>query len=250
MKFLIGKKQDMKQVFAEDGSAKTVTVVKAGPCFVTAKKMTDKDGYNAIQLAWESKTLKNVNKPVLGFFKKIFNKEVAYKVLKECRVSPSDKMLEILNIGDQVDVSMFQLGDLVDVSGVSKGRGFQGVVKRYGFHGSPKSHGHKDQLRMPGSIGAGGVQRVFKGKKMGGHMGDQAITVKNLEVVAIDLEKNEIMLSGSIPGARNGVVYLKAAGDFEIKKVEVPNQPEIVAHVEAPVEVTSESVSENTQNNS
>lgn len=240
----------MKQVFAEDGSAKTVTVVKAGPCFVTAKKMDDKDGYSAIQLAWELKSLKNVNKPVLGFFKKVFKKEVAYKELKECRVSSSDKMLGMLNIGDKVDVSMFQLGDLVDVSGVSKGRGFQGVVKRYGFHGGPKSHGNKDQLRMPGSIGAGGVQRVFKGKKMGGHMGDQAVTVKNLEVVAVDLDKNEIMLSGPIPGARNGIVYLKADGDFEVKKVEVSNQPEIAAPAEISVENIPESVVEDTQNNS
>jgi len=222
MKFLIGKKQEMKQLFAEDGKAITVTSVIAGPCFVTTKKTKAKDGYNAIQLAWEEIKTQRANKPLLGFFKKIFSEDIAFRYSRECRMPDNDTMLEQLNPGQKVDVSMFTLGDLVDVIGTSKGKGFQGVVKRHGFHGSPKSHGHKDQLRMPGSIGAGGVQRVFKGKKMGGHMGDESVTVKNLKVVGIDLDKNELMLAGPVPGARNGLLLLRAPGSFELSKPEVP----------------------------
>ena len=225
----------MKQVFAENGTAKTVTAVIAGPCFVTAKKSLDKDGYSAVQLAWEEIAVKKANKPMSGFFRNIFNKDVAYRHVSECRFPDKDKMLEQLAPGQELDVSMFKVGDLVDVAGTSKGRGFQGVVKRWGFHGGPKSHGHKDQERMPGSIGAGGVQRVFLGKKMGGHMGDQGVTVKNLEVVSINLDKNELLLGGSIPGCRNGILYLKATGDFEIKK-EAVAVPEVLV-VEEPAVV-------------
>jgi len=218
MKFLIGKKQEMKQLFAEDGKAITVTSVIAGPCFVTTKKTKANDGYNAIQLAWAEEKAQKANKPLLGFFKKIFSKDISFRYVRECRVSDNDKMLEQLIPGQKVDVSMFSIGDLVDVVGNSKGKGFQGVVKRHGFHGSPKSHGHKDQLRMPGSIGAGGVQRVFKGRRMGGHMGDESVTVKNLKVVGINLDKNELMLAGPVPGARNGLLLLRAPGNFEIRK--------------------------------
>jgi len=231
MKFLIGKKQEMKQVFAEDGTAQTVTSIVAGPCFVTAQKDAAKDGYSAVQLAWDEVSTKKTNKPLLGFFKKIFNKDVAYKHVQECRFPDNDKMLEQLVPGQEVTVAMFNVGDLVDVSGTSKGHGFQGVVKRHGFHGGPKSHGHKDQLRMPGSIGAGGVQRVFKGKRMGGHMGDQGVTVKNLKVIGIDLKKNEILLGGSVPGARNGILALRAAGDFEINKPAIQAEPTTAVNV-------------------
>lgn len=208
----------MKQVFAEDGTTMTVTSVIAGPCFVTAKKDVKKDGYSAVQFAWEEVSAKKANKPLLSFFKGVFNKDVSYRHLRECRLPENDKMAEKLDLGQEIDVNIFKVGDLVDVSGTSKGRGFQGVVKRWGFHGGPKSHGHKDQERMPGSIGAGGVQRVFLGKKMGGHMGNEGVTVKNLKVVAIDSEKNELMLGGSIPGARNGLLTIRAKGDFEINK--------------------------------
>jgi len=212
----------MQQVFAEDGTAETVTSVIAGPCFVTAKKSLEKDGYSAVQFAWEELPAKKANKPLLGFLKKIFNKDIAYRHIRECRFPEGDKMIDELTPGQKVDVSMFQVGDLVDVVGTSKGRGFQGVVKRHGFHGMPKSHGHKDQERMPGSIGAGGVQRVFKGKRMGGHMGDQSVTVKNLKVVAIDLDTNKLLLGGSIPGCRNGLLFMRAKGDFEINKPAAP----------------------------
>jgi large subunit ribosomal protein L3 len=235
MKFLIGKKQEMTQIFAEDGTVTPVTKVVAGPCFVSAKKDEASDGYHSIQLAWAEKSTKNINKPLMGIIKKAFNKEIGFQYMKEFRMDKEDPIFSKLEVGQKLDVSMFEVGDIVVVKGKSKGRGFQGVVKRHGFKGGKASHGHKDQLRMPGSIGATGPARVFKGTKMGGHMGDQSVTVSNLEVIKVDVEENVIYIKGAIPGARNGMLRLIAKGEFEIKKEEVKEKKEEVKKEDVPV---------------
>lgn len=221
MKFIIGKKVEMSQIFLADGTVVQVTRISAGPCFVTAKKSKAADGYGAVQIAYVEK--KKMNKPLAGLFKKIFKKEnFGYRFLKEFRLDEKDPSYAQLEPGQKLDVSIFKPGDVVNVQGTSKGRGFQGVVKRHGFKGGKKSHGHKDQLRMPGSIGAKGPAHVFKGMRMGGHMGNDLVTVKNLEVVSVDPVKNEISLKGAVPGARHGVLYLIAEGALEMPRVEQP----------------------------
>ncbi len=191
MKFILGLKGKMSQIFTEDGKVVPVTVVQAGPVVVTQIRNKEKDGYEAVQVGFLPAKEKNVNKP-----QRMAYKEVGYfKYLKEFRVNP-----ETLQTGDKIDVSSFEVGDIVDVSGTSKGKGFQGVVKRWGFAGGPKSHGQKHTLRAPGSIGAQGPQRVFKGKKMAGRMGGDRVTVKNLEIVAIDKENNLLFIKGAVPG--------------------------------------------------
>jgi len=244
MKFLIGKKREMTQIFTEEGTFVPVTKIVAGPCFVSQKKDLVNDGYRAIQLAWDETAIKRVNKPLLGFFKKAFGKEIAFKHLSEFRMTEVDPIFDQLNVGQKLDVSIFEKGDKVDVEGTSKGKGFQGVVRRHHFHGHPKTHGHKDQLRMPGSIGATGPQNVSKGMRMGGHMGDEQITIQKLEIMEIDLVNNIIYVKGSIPGAMNSVVYLTAEGNFEVKVTPIVTQAEVVLEEKEP-SVDSELISEN-----
>lgn len=203
MKFIIGKKVKMSQTYREDGRVVPVTVIAAEPCVVTQVKTESTDGYNAVQVSAGSK--KNLAKSLLGHFKELGS----FRVSREYRPSLGDALPEVA-VGDKLDVSQFEIGDIISVTGTSKGKGFQGVVKRWGFHGSPKTHGHKDQLRMPGSIGAGGVQHVFKGTKMGGRTGGDKKTIKNLEVIKIDTAKNEILVKGAVPGARNTEVVITA----------------------------------------
>lgn len=222
MKFIIGKKLDMTQKFTEDGKAVPVTRIVAGPCFVTAKN--EYPDHKGIQLAWEKVDIKKVAKPQNVIFKKIFKKDVAYRSLKEFKVSKDDVMYDKLEVGQEINVGIFQVGDVVKVTGHSKGKGFQGVVKRHGFKGSPASHGHKDQLRMPGSIGATGPAHVFKGTRMGGHMGDQSATLPSVKIVEILPETNEIYIKGAVPGARNSLLYIKIEGDFELPKAEVKEE--------------------------
>lgn len=198
MKFILGKKVEMSQVFKADGTVVPVTLVQAGPCVVTQVRTEEKDGYSAIQLGFG--TPKKVNKAQQS----LADKFGATAIHREFRVPETD-----LKPGDKIDVSAFAEGDKVDVIGISKGKGFQGVVKRHGFKGSPASHGHKDQLRMPGSIGAQGPQRVLKGVRMGGRMGTDRVTVKNLEVVAIDPKNNMLAIKGAVPGARNGLLMIR-----------------------------------------
>lgn len=210
MKFIIGKKIEMTQKFLADGKVAPVTAIAAGPNVITAVKTKEKDGYNAVQVGYGEK--KKLGKSILGHLKNLGN----LRNLKEFRVDN----VENFKVGDKFDVSSFAPGDLVKVTGVSKGKGFAGVVKRHHFHGSPKSHGHKDQLRMPGSIGAGGVQNVFKGLRMGGQMGNEQVTVSNLEVVETDLEKNLLYLQGAVPGGRNGLVAISGDGEFKLMQKE------------------------------
>lgn len=198
----------MTQTFAGDGKAIPITLIQAGPCYITQiKKKDKKDGYAAIQIGFEEITEKRLTKPERGHLKKAGK---LLRVLREFKVKneSSNAAGEKLKVGDEIKVNIFEVGDKVQVTGISKGKGFQGVVKRHGFHGSPATHGHKDQLRMPGSIGATDPQRVFPGKKMGGHMGFDQITIKNLKVVKVDVEKGELYLRGAVPGHRGTLLKI------------------------------------------
>ncbi|MBI3291152.1 50S ribosomal protein L3 [Candidatus Falkowbacteria bacterium] len=221
MKFILAEKKEMTQKFTEDGTVIPVTEVTAGHCIVVQVKDADKkDGYAAIQLGFGEK--KKISKSLSGHLKKLGN----FKVLKEFRI-PAEEVAKF-KIGEKITVRTFQPGDKVKVTGDSKGKGFQGVVKRWGFHGSPASHGHKDQLRMPGSIGATGPAHVFKGTKMGGRLGGSQVTVANLEIIEIDQDNDTIFIKGALPGARNNLVLISGPGDiiFDEVKSQEDKKPE------------------------
>jgi len=204
-KGLIGKKLGMTQVFNEDGIAFPVTLIEAGPCYVTQVRNINNDGYSAVQLGFDEVKPKKLTKGQLGHLEK--NQIPPLRYLREFRTSTSE-----VKAGDKVDVSQFEVGKHVDVVGTSKGKGFAGVVKRYHFRGGPKTHGQSDRHRAPGSIAAGTTPgRVFKGKKMPGRMGNERVTSQNVKVVLIDVEKNLIGVNGSVPGARGGLVVIKDA---------------------------------------
>jgi large subunit ribosomal protein L3 len=200
MKFILGKKIEMSQVFRPNGTIVPVTLVQAGPCVVTQVKTASPDGYQAIQLGFLAS--KRINKPQAGHLKDLDQ----VKVLREFRVEDAINY----HRGDKIEAASFQVGDVVHVTGTSKGKGFQGVVKRHHFHGHPSTHGHKDQLRMPGSIGAGGVQRVLPGRRMAGHMGGDSVTVKNLEIIEVR-EGGVLAVKGAIPGPRNSIIEICSA---------------------------------------
>lgn len=203
MRVILGKKIGMSQIY-EDNSLIPVTVVEAGPCIVVQRKVKEKDGYNAVQLGFEEVKETRVNKPKLGHFRKA--KVSPRRFLKEFRVED----IGGLKVGDMIKVGVFKEGDLVDVAGVSKGKGFAGVVKRYGFKGGPASHGAKQWHRRPGSIGASSdPSRVFKGKKMPGRMGSEKVTARNLKLVKIDEKLNLLLIKGSLPGRKGGFVAIK-----------------------------------------
>lgn len=235
MKFIIGRKQEMTQKFLDDGTFTPVTRIAAPPCVVIQKKDYGQ-GKRAVQIGREEIKIEKLKKALRGFFKKIFNKDIGYKQLKEFRLD-NEPTFEKLEVGVALDVSMFKVGDKVDVQGISKGRGFQGVVKRHKFAGGKASHGHKDQLRMPGSIAAKGFGRVPKGTRMGGHMGDETVTIKNLEIIGVDEEKNELLVKGAVPGFRGAIVYIRGEGEFALKNVAVPQ-------VGSESEIKDESVSD------
>jgi large subunit ribosomal protein L3 len=199
MKFILGKKQHMVQYFDADGTVVPATLVDAGPIVVTQVKEGGADGYNAIQFGFEDQKKERSTKAHLGHVK-----TGAYKHLHEFRDASG------MQIGDTVDVSVFETGDTVTVSGISKGKGFQGVVKRHGFHGGPRSHGQKHSEREPGSIGGGLRNRVPKGMRMGGRTGGDRITVRNLKVVAVDKDNNQLLIKGAIPGRRGTLIEIVA----------------------------------------
>lgn len=202
---LIGRKIGMTRVFDEEGRDIPVTVIEAGPCYVTQIKTPEKEGYAAVQLGFREKKEKRVTKPLLGHFRKA-GVPPTY-LLREFRDFDG---WESLKLGDKVTVDIFSPGDLVDITGRSKGRGFAGVVKRHGFRGGPRTHGQSDRLRAPGSIGASSFpSRVFKGTRMAGRMGNRRVTVRNLEVVKVYPEKNLLLVKGAVPGARNGYLEIK-----------------------------------------
>jgi large subunit ribosomal protein L3 len=206
MKGLLGKKLGMTQIFDEQGEVIPVTVIEAGPCYVTQKKTHDRDGYTAIQLGFEEMKASRANKPQLGHLSK--SGVPALRYLREFRVSDHSDLSE----GQKLDASVFEVGDRVDVRGTSKGRGFAGVVKRHGFSGGPKTHGQSDRWRAPGAISSGSTPgRVLKGLRMAGRMGNERVTVQNLEVVLVDPERNLIGIKGAVPGARGGLLVIREA---------------------------------------
>lgn len=189
----------MDQLFDEEGRVHPVTVLKTGPMVVTQVKTDGKDGYNAVQIGFGNKSAKNINKAQKGIMKDMEN----FSTLMEIKDAEGD-----FATGQVID-AQFAPGDTVQVSAISKAKGFQGVVKRHGFHGGPRSHGQKHSEREPGSIGAGGYQRVFKGRRMAGRTGGDRVTVKNLIVVSVDNEANEIYIRGAIPGRKGTLVEVR-----------------------------------------
>lgn len=227
MKFILGKKQGMSQIFDNEGNIVPVTVIEVGPCFITQIKTSDKDNYYAIQIGYEKLKEKKVGKS---------KKKKPYRYLREFSVpqgpastQPASPLASSnrgesqggrgeqdlaeggrYKVGDEIDVSIFKEGDIVKLSGISKGKGFQGVVKRHGFSGGPASHGHRHVLRTPGSIGSMFPQRVVKGKKMPGHAGAERVTITGLKIVKVDKENNLLAVKGAIPGANGGLIEIKS----------------------------------------
>ena len=204
-KGLIGKKVGMTQIFDEQGKVIPVTVIEAGPCVIAQIKTTDTDGYNAIQLGFGEVKEHKVNKPVRGHYAK--SKITPKKHLREFRLDSVENM----NVGDELKVDTFEAGEKLDIQGTSKGKGFQGVIKRHGQSRGPMGHGSMYH-RRPGSMGPTSTPgRVFKGKRLPGHMGRETITIQNLEVVRVDLDKNAILVKGSVPGAKGAILKLKSS---------------------------------------
>jgi large subunit ribosomal protein L3 len=209
MKFILAKKQNMTQVFDESGRVSAVTILNAGPVVVTQVKNAEKDGYTAVQVGYGIRKEKNLSKAEKGHTKDLgLAEKTGFAYLKEYRTAGDAAEVKR---GDKIGLDTFSVGDKVEVSSVSKGKGFQGVVKRHGFHGGPRSHGQKHSEREPGSIGGAGRAggRVAKGKRMAGRMGSDRVTVKNLKVIAIDLENNVLLVSGAIPGRRGTLVEIR-----------------------------------------
>lgn len=199
---LLGRKIGMTRIFDERGEVVPVTVIEAGPCYVTQIKTAEKDGYNAIQLGFGP--AKRVNKPTRGHLARVS----PLRHLRELRTDD----LSRYQVGQTLDVSVFKVGELVDVIGISKGRGFAGVVKRHGFAGGPATRGQSDRQRHPGAIGASNTPGwVEKGRRMGGHMGSARATVMNLRIVLVDPERNLLAVEGGVPGAAKGVLFIRKA---------------------------------------
>ena len=206
LKGLLGKKIGMTQIFDDNGAAIPITVIEAGPCYVTQVRDVETDGYTAVQLGFGEVKPKRLTGGQLGHLKR--NDLPPLRYLREFRTKNDAE----INPGDPVSVTVFEVGDHVDVIGTSKGRGFAGVVKRHGFSGGPKTHGQSDRQRAPGSIGAtSGTARVFKGKRMPGHMGNRRVTTQNLKVVLVDEERNLIGVRGAVPGPKGGLLVIKEA---------------------------------------
>lgn len=203
MKYILGTKLEMSEFFDESGKVHPVTIVESGPLYVTQIKKTETDGYNAIQFGFGEKKEKNSKKPQIGHTKGL---EKSFAHFREVRFKNGE--LPNMNVGDVIDISSFQPGDMITVSGVTKGKGFQGVVKRHGFKGGPRTHGQKHSEREPGSIGGGLRNRVPKGMRMAGRMGGDTVTVKGLRVVSIEPETGRIMVKGAVPGRRGTLLTI------------------------------------------
>ena len=205
MRGIIGKKIGMTRVFDEGGKAYAATVIEAGPCYVTQVKSIEKDGYEAIQVGFEEKKEKLATKPEVGHVAAAGLKP--YRILKEFRDFESEEPLEK---GAEIKVDIFDEGEQVNVTGVTKGRGFAGVMKRHGFGGGQQTHGQSDRLRAPGSIGQSSwPSRVIKGMKMGGRMGGKNVTVRNVRILKVDAENNILIIKGAVPGANKGIVFIR-----------------------------------------
>jgi large subunit ribosomal protein L3 len=205
LKGLIGKKVGMTQIFDDAGSAIPVTLIEAGPCYVTQIRLPEQDGYSAVQLGFDETKPKRLTGGQLGHLKR--NNLPPLRFLREFRVKDPD-----VKEGDQMTVAVFEVGERVDVVGISKGKGFQGGMKRYGFRGGPKTHGQSDRARAPGSRSSTTTPgRVYKGSRGPGHMGTDRVTAQNLKIVLIDPERNLLAVSGAIPGPKGGLVLINSA---------------------------------------
>ena len=208
MKGMIGKKVGMTQIFDEQGNVIPVTVIEAGPCYVTQIRNDERDGYLAVQLGYGETKPRRLTKGQIGHLQK--NNLPALQYLREFRVKGNGAV--DVEEGAEIKVDVFEQGELVDVIGISKGRGFAGTIKRHNFNRQPKTHGQSDRERAPGSIGmCAAPGRTFKGMRMGGRMGNDRVTMQNLEVVVIDAEKNLLAVRGSVPGAKGGIVMIRPA---------------------------------------
>jgi len=200
---IIGKKLGMTQIFRDNSRSEAVTAIEAGPCVVIQVKTEEKEGYNAVQLGFGE--AKRLNSPQKGHLKELGQ----FRHLREFRMDDTKD----IEVGQKIDVSLFKVGDLLDITGMSEGKGFAGVVKRYHFAGGPKTHGQSDRHRAPGSIGATtSPGRVLKGKRMAGRMGNSRVTVRHLEVFEADPTRNLLLIKGAVPGARNGLLLIKKSG--------------------------------------
>ena len=207
IKGILGRKLGMTQIFDEDGNLEAVTAIEAGPCFVSQIKTQARDGYNAVQLGFGE--INRLNSPEKGHLKGVGHQ---LKYLREFRVNEPSSV----KIGQKMDVSIFQKGDRVDITGASKGKGFAGVVKRHHFGGGPKTHGQSDRHRAPGSIGGTTFPgRVLKGTRMAGHMGNSRVTVRNLKVIEADPGRNLLLIGGAVPGAVNGLLLIMKSSEGE-----------------------------------
>jgi large subunit ribosomal protein L3 len=207
MKGIIGKKVGMTQLFNDQGVVVPVTVIEAGPCYVTQVKTVETDGYNAVQLGFEEVAERKLTKGQKGHVQKAGTPNV--RRLREMRSDDGDTQY---NLGDVIKADIFQDGEIVDVIGISKGKGFAGAVKRYGFAGGPKTHGQSDRHRAPGSRGAGTTPgHTYPGLRSPGHMGDEQVTVQNLKIALVDAERNLIAIRGAVPGPRGGLVLVRAS---------------------------------------
>lgn len=208
MKGIIGRKLGMTQIFDEAGTVTPATIIEAGPCFVTQVRTPERDGYAAIQISFGEVAPRKLTRGELGHLKK--HDLLPSRILRELRVKAEE--VGEFKEGQRITVAVFQPGDLVDVTGTSKGRGYQGGVKRHGFRGGPKTHGQSDRQRAPGAIGSGTTPgRVYKGTRMAGHMGNARVTVQNLQVVRIYPEQNLIAVRGAVPGPKNGLLIIREA---------------------------------------
>lgn len=207
MKGMIGKKIGMTQIFDESGNVIPVTVIEAGPCYVTQIRTGERDGYSAVQLGFSETKPDRLTKGQLGHLQK--HNLPALKVLREFRVNNEDVDVEA---GSEIKVDVFEEGELVDVIGISKGKGFAGTIKRHNFNRQPKTHGQSDRERAPGAIGmCASPGRTLKGKRMAGRMGNDRVTMQNLQVVRVDPEKNLLAVRGSVPGSKGGIVVIRPA---------------------------------------
>ncbi len=202
MKFILGKKESMVSFVGNDGIATAATLLSVGPVSITQVKSKAQDGYEAIQMGFGTRAAKNISKAVQGHTKDIG----LFSVIREFRVDDTSAWKK----GDVIDASSFEMGDEITISGTSKGKGFQGVVKRHGFHGGRRSHGQKHSEREPGSIGSTGQQKISKGRRMAGRMGGDRITVKGLRVLGVDTTNGKILVSGCVPGVKGALLEIKA----------------------------------------
>lgn len=214
LKSILGTKVGMTQIFDDIGNIIPVTVVTAGPCIITDIRTQEKDGYSALQLGYEDFKEKSLTRPVAGQFKK--RNLAPKKILREFRIND----VSSYQIGQEIKADIFKPGDYVDVSGISKGKGFAGTIKRHNYSGGSTTHGQSDRLRAPGSIGAQRPTHIIKGKRMAGHLGVELVTVQKLKVVSIDAEKNIILLSGSVPGAVKCLLLIENT----VKKIKIPQE--------------------------